>query len=223
MQEVYRSVRVDLQQVHPLETQDWVHPGGEVIQEGVHTTAGPLLCGQRSAVLPRDTEPLRQCFDEITGDLAGPKHLPHQPRWPRGVRVNHSGRGVRCMSAGSVTISHKAYAWVGNPFRETAPRRGTKVKSASGAKRHNSRVFDFPCIFGTPKSTLFRIFEGLTIFHQRGLKIQAMLGIIRCYGLVENSMKKRITQSVRLFVYRNVTQIVLLFVRCLTFVYKNVT
>ena len=35
-------------------------------------------------------------------------------------------------------------------FFEPAPRRGTKLKYASGARRRNSRVFAFPCILGPP-------------------------------------------------------------------------
>ena len=41
----------------------------------------------------------------------------------------------------------------------------------------------------------------------------------------KNSMKNRVTQSVQIFVYKTVTQIILLFAKCLDFVYKkpNVT
>ena len=38
---------------------------------------------------------------------------------------------------------------------------------------------------GNPESTFSHIFEGLTVFHQRVPKIQAMRGLGPCYGLVK--------------------------------------
>ena len=39
-------------------------------------------------------------------------------------------------------------------FSKPAPRRGTKVKSASGAKRHNFLIFSFPRILGPSLDSL---------------------------------------------------------------------
>ena len=48
-----------------------------------------------------------------------------------------------------------------------------------------SNSFFLSPYFGNSNSTLLRIFEGLTVFRQRVPKIQAMLGLIPCYGLVK--------------------------------------
>ena len=86
-------------------------------------------------------------------------------------------------------------------FRKPAPRRrGTKLKDSIGAKIPNSCFYTFPnsCvytflhIFGesvNPDSTLLHTFEGLTAFRQRVPKIQVMLGLIPCYGLVKQKAR----------------------------------
>ena len=45
--------------------------------------------------------------------------------------------------------------------------------------------------FGNPDSTLSRIFGGLTVFCQRVPKIQAVLGLAPCYGLVKKKFAIR--------------------------------
>ena len=62
-------------------------------QEGVNSSDGPLLCGQRSAVNLRDSELSRKFRNKIAGQSAGPKHLPHRTRRRRVVVANHDGGG----------------------------------------------------------------------------------------------------------------------------------
>ena len=113
MQEVHHSVQLDLHQGHLPKAWDRFHPGGNVVQEGVYPSSGSFLCGQRSTVLPRDIEPFCQFPDNIIGESAGPKHLPHQPRRPRGVEVDHDGqgKGVR-LTAVSPAPTRPVPVWV---------------------------------------------------------------------------------------------------------------
>ena len=95
-------------------TGDRVHPGGQVVQEGVHSLSRLLLQGQQPAVLLRRLEPSHQCRDKIVGQSAGTNHPPHRSRRRRGVEFDHDNRGGRHLSAGGVTGSHNACAWVGS-------------------------------------------------------------------------------------------------------------
>ena len=70
-------------------------------------------------------------------------------------------------STGGITGSHEVCAWVGNQFREPAPRRGTKVKVASGAERCNSHVFAFPYILG-PRLDPLPYFQGSDLLLSEG-------------------------------------------------------
>ena len=57
--------------------------------------------------------------------------------------------GGICPLAVNVTGSNEACAWVSNQFSDPKPRRGTKVKAASGVKRHNSNFLPFPIFWNS--------------------------------------------------------------------------
>ena len=88
------------------QTRDRVNLEGEVTQEGVYSLAVPLLYRQRSSILLNGAEPARQSFKNLVWKTSGPEHLPHQPRRPRGVRINHNNRGVGvCWPAASPSLT----------------------------------------------------------------------------------------------------------------------
>ena len=79
--------------------------------------------------------------------------------------------------------------WDGGPISR-ASNKETRNKSE---RRKGRRKAQLPFFYlspyfgdsGNPDLTLFRIFEGMTVFHQKFPKIQAMLGLSPCYGLVK--------------------------------------
>ena len=156
-------------------------------QEGVNSSDIPLLHGQRYTVLLRNSEPIRQCRDNMVGHSAGPEHLPYQPSRQRGFMVDHDSRGAGvCCPAASPDPTRPVPRWV------PISRASTKEARNESEICEWHRKAQLPCFYlspyfgdsGNPNSTLFRIFEGLTVFRQKVPKVKAMLGLIPCYGLV---------------------------------------
>ena len=69
------------------------------------------LCHKRPSKLSNGYKLAWQSFYKLIRDPDSSKNLPHQPRRPRGSRVDHDGWGGGCPSAGGINGSHKACAW----------------------------------------------------------------------------------------------------------------
>ena len=72
--------------------------------------------------------------------------------------------------------------WDGGLILQASTKVRNKSESREWYQKAKILCFCLSSYFGTLDSTLFHIFEGLSIFCQRGLKIQAVLGLIPCCG-----------------------------------------
>ena len=79
------SAPVNTQKSKPREPRDGVDPGVEVTKEGKKSADGALFHEERPTVLLGHSEPVEPSLNELVGELAGPEHLSHQLRWPRGL------------------------------------------------------------------------------------------------------------------------------------------
>ena len=77
--------------------------------------------------------------------------------------------------------------WDGGPILRASTKARNEIESRKWRQRALLPCFCLSLYFGTPNSSLFRIFGGLAVFCQRGLKIQAMRGRSPCCGLVKRS------------------------------------
>ena len=102
--------------------------------------------------------------------------------------VDHDGRGSGvCQPTESPAPTRSVSGWV------PIIRASTKEARNKSERREWHQKAQLPCIYlspyfgnsGNPDSTILRIFWDLTVFHQRVPKIQTMLGISPCYGLVK--------------------------------------
>ena len=71
--------------------------------------------------------------------------------------------------------------WYGGPISRAIAKARNESEIREWRRKAELSCFCLSPYFGTLKLTLFRIFEALTTFCQRGLKIQAMLGLSPCY------------------------------------------
>ena len=110
MQQVHRSVLFDSQEEDPLKARERIHSQSEVCQEGVKSPDGPFLFRQAPPVLENLPKTAREDLYHCVRELAGPKHLSHQPRRPRGVKEDRGSPTGGCTSARRFTGVHKACA-----------------------------------------------------------------------------------------------------------------
>ena len=86
-----------------------------MIHELLDDSDGVIVSGQPPpppSILAYHPETDYEYFDQSIGGPAGPHHLYHQPRWPRGYGEDHVVlMGEFPVDAG-VTGVHKADAWV---------------------------------------------------------------------------------------------------------------
>ena len=162
--------------------------------------AGLILWGQRSTVLLRNLGPSRQCYNKIVGQSAGPKQLLQRTRQWRVVKVNNDGQGAGlCQSLASLDPTRPVLGWV------LIARTSTKKARNENERCEYCQNLQLLCFylspyFGdsrNPDLTLLRIFENMTVFRQRDPKIQAMIRISPCYGLVlKNGIQEMSFKSV---------------------------
>ena len=80
-------------------------------------------------------------------------------------------------SAGGITGSHNACAWVGSGFASQHQEGEDEIEICEWRRKAQLLCFFLSLYFGNPDSTLLRSFEGLAVFRQGVPKIQACLGL----------------------------------------------